>query len=54
MSLLERFRATEIKADACATCRKDLSDVAPVQAMTAPGFYCSDVCAEEGESSWAW
>lgn len=54
MPLLERFRTTAIKPDECAACGRDLAELEPVEAMTAPGLYCSDVCAEDGESVWAW
>ena len=38
----------------CESCGQDVSDIAPIRASNAPGFYCSDECVSLGNANYAW
>ena len=54
--LRERVRAffAAPKPNECGTCRSELTGLVAFYAVSAPGRYCSEACADEGEDSWGW
>lgn len=52
--LLERVRAALAEPTECGTCGRNLEGTANLKALSAPGRYCSEFCADEATDTWAW